>query len=139
MIDKEIKKQKSREKRDNYVKNYRIKNRDRGILYLKQYMEKNKEVRKVKSIIKKYGVSKEEYNSLLLAQSSCCAICSKPIKSTLTKDEINFKDKAIIDHNHKTNKIRGLLCDMCNKGIGCLNDDVNILKLAIIYLTKYSE
>jgi hypothetical protein len=51
-----------------------------------------------------------------------CFICEK-------KDK-----KMCLDHNHKTKKIRGILCDSCNRGIGLLNDDIILLQKAIDYL-----
>ena len=41
-----------------------------------------------------------------------------------------------IDHDHKTGKVRGLLCHGCNTAIGLMKDDVNILTKAIEYLKK---
>lgn len=57
-------------------------------------------------------------------------------------DELNFnechicgrKDNLVIDHCHKTLKVRGILCGQCNGGIGLLKDDINILRKAIKYL-----
>lgn len=44
-----------------------------------------------------------------------------------------------IDHDHKTGKIRGLLCGFCNKAIGLLKENINILRNAIHYLEKKDE
>jgi len=44
------------------------------------------------------------------------------------------EEKLVIDHNHKTGKIRGLLCSNCNCAIGLLKDDSTILESAITYL-----
>jgi len=41
----------------------------------------------------------------------------------------------MVDHNHKTNKVRGLLCQRCNMGIGQFRDDPNLMARAVEYLT----
>ena len=69
---------------------------------------------------------------MLKKQNYKCAICHNEFKI--------FTDSHIkdihIDHNHITNKVRGLLCIKCNSGIGYLNDDINLLKEAIKYLKR---
>ena len=68
-------------------------------------------------------------------QKPMCKICGK----TVHKAPENSKDKqnqAVIDHDHKTGKLRGLLCHQCNVGIGNFKDDVNILMNAILYLSR---
>ena len=68
-------------------------------------------------------------------QKPMCKICGK----TVHKAPENSKDKqnqAVIDHDHKTGKLRGLLCHQCNVGIGNFKDDVNILLTAILYLSR---
>ena len=70
-------------------------------------------------------------------QKPMCKICGK----TVHKAPENSKDKqnqAVIDHDHKTGKLRGLLCHQCNVGIGNFKDDVNILMNAILYLSRSS-
>ena len=52
----------------------------------------------------KYGIGLAEYNVMLIAQNGGCKICGNPPKSR----------RLHVDHNHKTNKIRGLLCFRCN-------------------------
>jgi DNA-directed RNA polymerase subunit RPC12/RpoP len=70
-----------------------------------------------------YGISKEEYMSIIEGQEYKCAIC---------KEQINTS--AAVDHCHNTQKIRGILCRECNAGIGLLKDDQSILLNAIEYL-----
>ena len=68
-------------------------------------------------------------------QKPMCKICGK----TVHKAPENSKDKknqAVIDHDHKTGELRGLLCHQCNVGIGNFKDDVNILMNAILYLSR---
>jgi hypothetical protein len=78
----------------------------------------------------KYGITTIEYNELLNKQNGCCSICG----SNDTKDgkAKNF----YIDHDHKTGKIRGLLCRHCNLLLGFSQDQINILENAIKYLKK---
>lgn len=82
---------------------------------------------------RQYGISTDEFNKLLKFQGDRCAICSKPIE--LIRKRIN------IDHDHITNKVRGILCTGCNTGLGHLGDDIAGLKRALYYLenTPYDE
>lgn len=66
------------------------------------------------------------YSKLIEEQNECCAICKKNIKS--------FVKRLVVDHCHKTGKVRGLLCHSCNTAIGNLRDNVEILKSAIDYI-----
>lgn len=75
---------------------------------------------------KAYGISYQEYLTMLDAQQNCCAICGEH------KD--NFSRAFAVDHCHDTGKVRGLLCGNCNTGIGNLRDDIGLLERAIEYL-----
>lgn len=82
---------------------------------------------------KDYGLSLEQYKSLLDAQGGVCAMCKKPETSC-------FKGKTrrlSVDHCHATGKIRGLLCTVCN--VVARPDDIDFLRLRIAYLTKNNE
>lgn len=88
---------------------------------------------KWKSFIQRtYGITAEEYYDMLAAQDNKCAICES--------EEVNnsrvTSNKLFIDHCHDTGKVRGLLCSKCNHSIGLLNDDVDLLRKAIDYLTN---
>lgn len=76
---------------------------------------------------KKYNISIEEYNELLEKQIYVCKICKKSSNKTLC-----------IDHNHETGKIRGLLCHRCNSAIGLLDENLDNLESAIMYLKEYN-
>ena len=77
-----------------------------------------------------YGITLKEYLDMAEQQNFVCAICGKP----------NFPMKSIssgclvVDHNHKTNKVRGLLCHNCNRALGLLQDNTETLESAINYL-----
>lgn len=82
---------------------------------------------------KKYGISINDFEALLKFQGGGCALCSKPISK--------LRRRMNIDHDHKTNKVRGILCSGCNTGLGHLGDTVEGLKKALYYLenTPYDE
>jgi len=44
-----------------------------------------------------------------------------------------------VDHNHDTGKVRELLCNTCNNGLGCFKDDPKLLQSAIKYLNKHKQ
>jgi len=73
-----------------------------------------------------FNLTVEDYNILFDKQQGNCAICKR--------HQTEFKKRLAIDHCHKTNKIRGLLCSSCNTAIGLLKDDVESLSSAIDYL-----
>ena len=86
-------------------------------------------------LLRTFGLTIEEYEALMLKQNNCCAICHQPEKQIL-----NGKLKRLaIDHCHTTRKVRGLLCQRCNTGIGRFDDNVALLKQAIQYLEKDGE
>lgn len=84
--------------------------------------------RKFKRMIKhRYNLTTEEYESMYLKQNKSCAICYKKL-------QLGSPKGLYIDHNHKTGKVRGLLCPSCNSAIGKLKEDIDIFKRAIDYL-----
>lgn len=70
----------------------------------------------------------ETYKHLFDLQGGVCAICQSP--------ENGRYAHLSVDHNHDTGKIRGLLCNNCNRGIGLLKDDPKILEQAKEYIEK---
>lgn len=83
------------------------------------------------AIKRRYGISLEDYNILLKNQDYKCGIC-KCTENTLKQS--NRKLRFYIDHDHKTGKVRGLLCHNCNHGLGNFADNVESLQNAINYL-----
>jgi len=77
--------------------------------------------------MKSHGSSVAEYDSLLLSQGGCCAICGAATPG-------NGNTNWCIDHDHDNGKVRGLLCVKCNPGLGFFQDDVGLLQKAIAYL-----
>lgn len=77
-------------------------------------------------LLYKYNITETEYNKMFKEQEGCCSICNT--------HQTRFKKRLAVDHCHVTNKIRGLLCQKCNQAIGLLDDSVDNLKSAIMYL-----
>lgn len=71
-----------------------------------------------------------EYHKLLKEQNGVCAICKK---SEIAKHKGTIKNLAV-DHRHSDGKVRGLLCGNCNRAIGMLKDDPELLLAAANYL-----
>lgn len=82
-------------------------------------------------ILQAYGLSQADYTTMLERQGGVCAICKNPEKAQ------RFKFLAV-DHDHSTNKIRGLLCHRCNAGLGNFNDVTRLLREAADYLENHS-
>ena len=80
--------------------------------------------------LKKYGITIEEQEVMLRNQNGKCKICGKGIY--LFGD--TKSNTAHVDHDHKTGKVRGLLCQECNTGLGKFCDNIEYLKNAIKYL-----
>ena len=79
---------------------------------------------------RKFGISLEDYESMLDEQHSRCLICGRHFSEVGGKG-----DGLVVDHCHKTGKIRGLLCSNCNTALGLLQEDPSSLRRAVAYLT----
>lgn len=84
---------------------------------------------KVRSLLR-YGVTLEQYNAMIKAQGGKCAICD-------TEQEL-LKRSLEVDHSHKTLAVRGLLCRRCNLALGIVDDSIDVLRSAILYLERWA-
>lgn len=83
---------------------------------------KNKRrVARDKSLFRRYGITRTEYNNILSKQDYSCAICGQKIR-------------LVLDHCHKTGNVRGILCHKCNTILGMCNDESSTLLSAVNYL-----
>lgn len=78
---------------------------------------------------KKFNITPEQFDEILKRQGGCCAIC----KTVLPEDE-----RYNVDHDHATNEVRGLLCSLCNTGLGAFKDNPANLQSAREYITSCS-
>jgi hypothetical protein len=91
-----------------------VENKEANLAYSAEY-----------SLKRKFNITKEQYDTMLHEQGGVCAICKGVCTRALA-----------VDHCHTTGKVRGLLCNNCNRGIGHLKDSVEILEAAINYLRR---
>jgi hypothetical protein len=94
----------------------------------KKWYKDNPDWVRNKFLMKQYGMTLKEYNVLLQVQNHKCALCGS--------SEPGGKGSFHVDHDHKTGRIRSLLCHGCNIGLGFFKDDISLLKKAINYLRK---
>lgn len=117
--------QAARERAVNWHRN----NRDKHLAYMKQRRASHGESIRDSKLKSVFGITLAEYNSMLEQQGGCCAICGKDSRA-------NSKRLAV-DHCHKTNRVRGLLCSPCNQALGIFKDSTQLLTSAINYLKKH--
>ena len=87
----------------------------------------------------KYGIEASDVEVMLEEQNHKCDICCKPIELSLNDQGSNYDSRACVDHDHETKKIRGILCVLCNMGLGKFKDDICSLERAIEYLNKHKD
>ena len=109
---------------------YYLANKERALAKMAEWRRLNPErhsrARLVSKLRVKYGLTLAQYHGLLESQAGACAICHR-----------NTGTRALhIDHDHSTGKVRGLLCNSCNRGIGLLKDDATVLRSALAYLER---
>lgn len=78
-----------------------------------------------------YGLSVSQYRAMQAAQGHRCLICHRrPARG---------HDGWQVDHDHETGLVRGLLCGMCNRGLGHFGDDPDLLRKAAAYLGEHHQ
>jgi hypothetical protein len=85
--------------------------------------KKSRQVWDSRRRLKRYGLTLDQFEKLLVEHNSQCAICGCPYQ--------------VIDHNHETGIVRGLLCHRCNRALGMLKDNSELFEKASAYLKTY--
>lgn len=80
---------------------------------------------------RQYGITAEQYDTLLAAQGGVCAVCQRPETRAHKSGELY---ELAVDHDHATGAVRGFLCGLCNQAIGFMDDDPGRLIAAAEYL-----
>ncbi len=109
-----------------HIKNWQQRNRERYLSSVKAWRLHNPDRVRNSNMIRNYGITLEEFNKLLQDQQGLCAICNAQM------------EKPCIDHSHRTNTVRGLLCHACNVKLAAVDDPV-WLHAAIIYVERAKQ
>ena len=94
-----------------------------------QKTEAGKTVKWRAKIKARHGITQAEFDRRMSAQNNLCAACRGPFKN---------RRNTHIDHCHKTNRVRDILCHNCNRALGAVQDDENILQALIDYLRRHN-
>lgn len=125
------------------AKTWKKKNREQVLEYQREYHRKKNstpegklELRK--RVLKKHGLSLDDFAWMLQEQMGVCAICGQ---NETVKDRWGNVRRLDVDHNHITNKNRGLLCQSCNTALGKLRADegIDLFIEAIKYIRRYEN
>lgn len=107
----------------------------------RNWVNKNKERRRLQGrksfLMKTFGISMEDFDLMAAKQNYKCAICQM-----VPEIKIDSRGRTIetlcIDHDHKTGKMRALLCRPCNSALGLFKDNTITVKNAVQYLEDYA-
>lgn len=103
---------------------------ERFIENQKQYRSQDANKRRKRELLlwNNYRITLDEYAEFLKKQDYRCAICKTKL------DAGRSPQSATVDHCHSTGKVRGILCNLCNRGLGLFRDNKEILRAAAKYL-----
>lgn len=104
-----------------------------GTVWNKRNPERARFVQR-RASLKRLGVTPEQYESLWKAQGGKCANSGCAFEAPLVVPD--FRQGLQVDHCHRTNIVRGLLCPRCNTALGHVDDDVNRLRGLIEYIHR---
>ena len=105
----------------------------------RSWYKRNAEQKRIKTrkLQELYGITFDEYVSMLDKQGGVCAICKRQERA---RNKIDGVVRALaVDHDHETGRVRGLLCGSCNRGIAKLGDDPDRLRSAAAYLRDVGD
>jgi hypothetical protein len=92
------------------------------------------ECTKIQERLTRYGISQSQYTQLCAKQDEKCAICKKDFLAVE-----NIGVGLVIDHDHVTGHVGGILCNRCNLGLVCFDDNPESLEGAIVYVTEHEQ
>lgn len=102
-----------------------------------KWRERNPGADRDKHLRRKFGITAERYDEILLSQNGVCAICNRD--EPVVRRALSGKEKLSVDHCHITGRVRGLLCFRCNTALGAFGDDPAMLMKAAAYLEGESS
>lgn len=123
--------QKEKEYRKMWQRSYRLRNKEVISTKNNEYYIKHPEIKR-KATLRKHKLTPEQYRKMVNSQNNVCSICGKA--ETLRR--YGSVQNLVVDHCHKTNMNRGLLCHKCNIGLGVFDDNIDVMASAISYLKQ---
>lgn len=96
----------------------------------RRWVQSNPEKVRASVLRRRYGITEKSVQEMLEHQEHKCAICMRAIE---------FLRTGHVDHDHKTGRVRGILCGSCNRALGLLQDDAFIISEAAAYLQNHAE
>ena len=103
-----------------YYREYRAKHRDKYLARQRAWYKNHPEYRKRRNLLHSYGLTLADYTDMLEKQGGVCAICLRP--ETRISPQTQKILPLSVDHDHTTDRVRGLLCTNCNLAIGLIGD-----------------
>lgn len=108
--------------------------------YIKKQQKNYDPVKKRDENLKRlYDIGLDDYNILLEKQNNCCAICQTTESGGRKSGRGGAVEVFYVDHDHKTGNVRGLLCNICNRTMGYVGENSNVLEEMIKYLKKHKD
>lgn len=104
--------------------------RDCESAYRKRRTRKQRTAERDRKLRRRYGITSTDYTAMARAQRWRCAICARPPYPT--------GSRLVVDHCHRTQRVRGLLCHTCNAALGLMGDHPERLERAAQYLRQLS-
>ena len=117
-------------KNKDFQRRYRANHRDKQRDYLREWRKQRTDSSRKYMLKAHYGLTPEQYDELYNAQAGKCKLCNKPPKGGPNSQYL------VVDHDHTTDKVRGLLCQSCNMAIGLLGDTYEDVQQALDYLKE---
>jgi len=121
-----------REKKIKYARSWRRANPEKVKAFRKRWQKANPkkihETERRYALKKNYGLTLKDYARMFKAQGEVCAICGEPERE---------RKYLSVDHDHFTEKVRGLICTRCNRALGFADDSPAKLRKMAIWIEKH--
>lgn len=109
--------------------------RDEILSQVQKYRKENPEKIRDTKLKQAYGVGVDYYEAKLKEQGGACGSCKKDVKTIWRGKEVRMA----LDHDHTTNSPRGILCIKCNRALGLLEENIDIILSLVEYIRKYQK
>ena len=116
--------EKVRQQKQESDKRCRQRLRDHKIAYRRQFPDID-----LRYQLRKYDLSLEQFRHMVAEQNNCCKLCGRPPRFG--------RRRLSVDHIEGTKKVRGLLCDACNRALGLFQHDPDLMEKAAVYVRQH--